>query len=86
MVKGVNRQIIEITDFNSNFYERALLIVKPECSYLEEDILKKEAKYLLNNFDAPYFSKSKNKFFYWLLRLGGAAVIGAGLTLAAIFI
>ena len=30
MIKGVNRQMIEVTQTDSPFYERALFVVKPE--------------------------------------------------------
>ena len=32
MIKGVNRQIIEVTDTGNEYFERALLIVRPRFS------------------------------------------------------
>ena len=49
MVKGVNKQIIEINNTGSSYFERVLLFVAPgKCDKSEEE-LKNEAKsYLLN--------------------------------------
>ena len=62
VIKGVNRQIIEITDVSSEYYERALLIVKPEFSYLNKSELEKEAKKVLGNVGLRYNKKRKYKF------------------------
>lgn len=32
MIKGVNRQIIEISETGNAYFERALLVVRPQCS------------------------------------------------------
>ena len=44
MVKGVNRQIIEINDTNNRYFERVLLFVSPEGSDLNSHQLSREAK------------------------------------------
>lgn len=59
MIKGVNRQIIEITDVSSDYYERALLIVKPEFSELNKKELEKEAKKVLGNVGVRYNKNHK---------------------------
>ncbi len=47
MVKGVNRQIIEINDTGNRYFERVLLFVSPDKSDMPTERLKKEAKSLL---------------------------------------
>ncbi len=47
MVKGVNRQIIEINDTNNCYFERVLLFVSPEGSDLNAHDLNREAKEFL---------------------------------------
>ena len=59
MIKGVNRQMIEVTQTDSPFYERALFVVKPEF-------------------------RRRNKALFWGLRLGAAALAGAGIALLAV--
>lgn len=49
MVKGVNKQIIEINDTGNSYFERVLLFVAPGKSDVPVEELKSEAKsYLLN--------------------------------------
>lgn len=47
MIKGVNRQIIEVTDTGNCYFERALLVVRPNCADLESDRLHEEARRLV---------------------------------------
>ncbi len=47
MVKGVNRQIIEINDTSNRYFERVLLFVSPEGSEISSRELNREAKEFL---------------------------------------
>lgn len=53
MIKGINRQIIEVRQTGSIYYEKALLIVRPEFSSAQQQILEREAHKLLRRIDAP---------------------------------
>ncbi len=53
MVKGVNRQIIEINDTGNNYFEKALLFVAPGRSDTPNAKLKVEAKHYLLSLSAP---------------------------------
>ena len=44
MIKGINRTIIEVTDTGNIYYERALLVLKPEYTDVNRSLLEKEAK------------------------------------------
>lgn len=59
MIKGINRQIIEINQTGSLYYEKALLIVKPEFSSAQQQVLEREAMRLLKKMDAPSSYKRK---------------------------
>lgn len=61
MIKGVNRQIIEINQTGSLYYEKALLIVKPEFSSAQQQLLEREALRLLKKMDAPSSYKRKSR-------------------------
>lgn len=80
MIKGINKNVIDICETGNPYYERAILFLKPEYSDIHYDILKKEAKKFLKGIDTTSSLKEKNIFFYWLPRLGSAAVIGAFLS------
>lgn len=53
MIKGINRQMIEVSQTGSMYYEKALLIVKPEFASAQQQILEREALKLLKSMDAP---------------------------------
>ncbi len=79
MIKGINRQLIEITDVGSEYYERALLIVRPEYCDIQNAELEKEAKKILKNVGTPSISRKRQKVFQLILKLSCAAAIGAGI-------
>ena len=84
MIKGVNRQMIEVTQTDSPFYERALFVVKPEYAQESYEILHREATQVMERLGAPSAFRKKNKVLFWGLRLGAAALVGAGITLLAV--
>lgn len=43
MIRGVNRQIIEINDTQSDYFERAIFFVKPDCNVTSTSKLHDEA-------------------------------------------
>lgn len=59
MIKGINHQIIEITETNNKYYERALLVLKPEYATTNDELLESEAKKLLGNMDTVSTIKPK---------------------------
>jgi len=84
MIRGINRQVIEITDTGNIYYERALLVVRPEYRGAQKALLEREAKKMLKQIHGPSILKKKQLIFYWLIRLGAAAVVG-GLVTCIIF-
>ena len=81
MIKGINRQIIELETTQSAYYERALLVIKPEYANLQQQLLEKEAKKMLKDMDIPSSMKFKRNFAFWILRLGLSAFCGGAITL-----
>lgn len=81
MIKGINRQVIEVMDTGNLYYERALLVVRPEFAGAQRDVLEREAKRMISQMRAPSAIKRKKAFFYWAFRLGLAALCGAGIVL-----
>ncbi|MBQ8860793.1 MAG: hypothetical protein IJ015_05620 [Ruminococcus sp.] len=77
MIKGISHQIIEVTDTNNRYYERALLVLKPEYASISREILEKEAKKLLAKMDTVSTIKPKNVFFSRLLSYSLMCAIGA---------
>ena len=60
MIKGISHQIIEVTDTNNKYYERALLVLRPEYASISREVLEKEAVKLLKNMDTVSTAKPKS--------------------------
>lgn len=44
MIKGVNKQVLEINETQNSFFEKAIFFVKPEYSGMSEGRLRESAK------------------------------------------
>lgn len=84
MIKGINHKVIEITDTDSIYYERAWLVVRPQYEGVEEAVLRHEAKKLLATAGTPSSIKGKRTFWFWFLRFTAAALSGAAIAGAVV--
>lgn len=75
MLKGIQRQIIEITDTKSPYFERAFLVVSPDCDREAEQRLPVLAQKVVEQ-GTPYGGLKKQRRFGWLLR--SLLSLGAG--------
>lgn len=80
MIKGVNRSIIEVLETGSTYYERALLVIKPEYASAQRDVLEKEAKKILSEMGAPSSLKHKGSRLKLIVSLATSAILGAAIT------
>lgn len=78
MIKGINHKVIEVTDTDSVYYERAWLLVSPQYEEAEEAVLRREAKKLLSAIGTPSSIKGRRTFWYWALRIIPAVLAGVG--------
>lgn len=65
MIKGINKQVLEITETNSGYFEKALFFIKPEYSGYSENKLREVAQTELKNSATPPRRKTSapsNKF------------------------
>lgn len=85
MLRGINRQVLEITETNNMYYEKALLVVRPEYTDAQKNVLEREAKLMLRRMYPPSAIKLKSKVIYWSIRLGVSALMG-GLATAIIIL
>lgn len=81
MVKGINRQVLEVRETGSRYFEKALFFVKPEYSRESESVLRQNAlKTIENGVALPKSKKIKtrNRFLLFtemLLSAGAGAII-----------
>ncbi len=78
MIKGVNKQIIELTDTGNLYYEKAWLVVKPEYTAAQEQLLLSEARKILKGAGLPSTMKPKRSAKYLILPTIIASLVGAG--------
>lgn len=80
MIRGVNKNIIEISDTGNDCFERAILFVRPDRIERDNDHIKrKAADYLAGIKLRPWFYP-KGKLFMTVIKLLSAAAIGAAIT------
>ena len=84
MLKGVNKQVLEICETENGYFEKAIFFVKPEYSGFSEGRLRENARRELKSAGLPPHSgaaigKSKVKKI-----LAAAAVFAAGALFGAI--
>ena len=53
MIKGINKQILEVTHTDSPYFEKIIFFVRPEGQRLSESALKQEAEKLTKNAGRP---------------------------------
>ena len=85
MIKGINRQVIEVADTGSEYFERAMLFVSPGFSETERHILEQEAKKMLRRMEEPSKMKLRRKNWYLVPRMAVSAVVGAAVAVLATF-
>lgn len=80
MLKGTNRQVIEITQMDCEYFERVLFFVKPECANVSEGKLRERAGLIAGTNEKPPATKLRRKRIIIAAQLAAAAASGAGLT------
>ncbi len=80
MIKGVNRQIIEVTDINNSYFERAWLVIKPQYMNCGASSIENEADKYLKNLKPPYTLRNGRTLIMKLIRLLSAALVGSLVT------
>lgn len=86
MIKGVNRQMVEVRETGSEYFERILFIVKPEFSGVKDSKLREQASKITNSAGAPPVTKRKKLKILSAAKLTAAAGAGAAITALVSFI
>ena len=61
MIKGVNKQVLEISETQNGFFEKAIFFVKPEYSGMGEGRLKESARKEMENAGKPPLRRYRYK-------------------------
>lgn len=60
MIKGVNKQVLEIAETENGFFEKAIFFVKPEYSGMSEGRLRESARKEMESAGKPPLSKGRS--------------------------
>lgn len=81
MIKGVNRQVVEVRETDSEYFERILFFIKPECASVSEGKIRERASLIANKGQKPPSTKVKNEKYTEKLKpivfLFAGVIIGA---------
>ena len=84
MIKGVTKNVIEINNMNSEYFEKAIIILKENCP-VDENELRREAQLAIG--DPPEFLKSlKNHVRIKMAICGVMGALGAALLQGALYL
>lgn len=64
MIKGVNHTIIEVTDPQNRYFERALLFVRPQLTSVGHQHLQRQADHFVQTVGAPPMAEEKRILHY----------------------
>ena len=81
MIKGINKQILEVTNTDSPYFEKIIFFVRPTSAAVGEKTLKEEAEKISLKMKKP----PKEKKTFKQIGMGGIYVllgIGAGCALS----
>ena len=90
MIKGVNRQVVEISQTQCEYLEKVLFFIKPEFSAVSEGDLKERATIIAQGVGMPPATRLKKNKIRFILSMsaaacGGAAVSGTVFLLTSFF-
>lgn len=80
MLRGTNRQVIEITQTDCEYFERVMFFVKPECVNVSDGKLRERANLIAGSNNKPPATKIRKNRLLLAAQLAAAAGAGAGLT------
>lgn len=83
MLKGVNKQVLEITSTQSPYFERIIFFVRPNQQNAGEGILKTEAERLAAKANRPPVSRKTAKQRW---QAAATVLLGAGAGAALMFL
>ena len=85
MIKGVNRQMIEVTHTGSPYFERAFLVVRSGCQQPSSDRLHRQAEKVVEQAGSYAGIKRQQRLYrlkqglFGLLAAGGGAALTWGI-------
>lgn len=77
LIKGVNRQVVEISQTQCEYFEKVLFFIKPEYSAVSEGDLRERASIIAQGVGIPPAARLKKSRLRLALSMSAAACAGA---------
>lgn len=86
MIKGVNRQVVEVRETGCDYFEKIIFFVKPEYTSLSEGKIRERASLIAGDTPLPPPTKAKGDRLTDVLKilLGTFCGLAAGLAIACL--
>lgn len=82
MIKGINRQVVEVSDTGSEYFEKIMFFVKPEYVSLSEGKIKEYAGRITATSSAPpKAAKREGGKRLEILKITASVLFGSAVTL-----
>ena len=84
MIKGVNRQVVEVSETDCDYFERILFFVKPEYASVSEGKIRERAGIIAGSTDKAPPTKTRRSRMTEILKFSFVALAGlfAGLAVS----
>lgn len=77
MIKGVNRQVVEVNETQCEYFEKIMFFVKPEYATISEGKIRERAGMIADSSTLPPPTKLKRNRYFEALKLIFSALCGA---------
>ena len=87
MIKGVNRQVVEVRETGCDYFERIIFFVKPEYVSLSEGKIRERASLIAGGTPLPPPTKTKETRITGILKvmLGALCGVAVGIGISCLF-
>mgnify|MGYP004633267125 FL=1 len=81
MIKGVNRQVVEVNETQCEYFEKIMFFVKPEYAAVSEGKIRERAGMIADSSTLPPPTKLKRNRYFDVIKLVFSALCGAAITI-----
>ncbi len=86
MIKGVNRQVVEVRETGCDYFERIIFFVKPEYASISEGKIRERASLIAGDTPLPPPTKKKGNHLTGILKVILSTLCGLAAGLAVSFL
>ncbi len=84
MIRGINRQVVEVKETGCEYFEKIMFFVKPEYAGISEGKIRERAGIIAGNIEKPPVTKLQRNKKTEVIKIIGCAMFGflMGMTVA----